>query len=74
MQQLPAQDQQQEAHRDRIEEWKQSVYRVSSRKAEHEVAAQEYASMRAAARHDTNLLSRLPRELHKNIAWQVVHL
>ena len=70
LQQPPAQGE--VVRRDSIEAWKRSVYQVSCRKAKHDVPTQEYASLRAAARNDTSLLSRLPRELHKVIGWHVV--
>ena len=71
MQPPPAQDEM--ARRDQLQAWRHSVHQVSLRKAKHDVAAQEYASMRAAARHTTSLLNYLPRELHRAIAWHVVH-
>jgi len=69
----PPHTQDEAAWLDQLQAWRQSVHKVSLRKAKHDVAAQVYAGIRTAARDTTCLLSRLPRDLHKAIAWHVVH-
>jgi len=71
--QPPPRHEDEAARQHRIEAWKESVHCASFKMAKHEVPTQEYAGMRKAAQDASNLLSRLPRELHKAIGWHVVH-